>query len=241
MANHTRTRTSQPLAPQARGLLASWALLLLVAGAGACGGGGGGGGGGSSSGGTGVRVLPAAIDAVPVDVISSAESAVVVQQARFTSVSAYRSLRSGPQILSLTKAFNTDQVVESFSVDYVSGERYSILLYGDHGTYGIRAALIKDSIPAEIEGAAVRVVNGAMGSSALVATVGAASAGAIKFGEAGEYVAVPSGSVTVSTVRAADGQPASSNVLAVENGRAYTVLVAGEIGYYSKGVVYTDN
>jgi hypothetical protein len=45
----------------------------------------------------------------------------------------------------------------------------------------------------------------------------------------------------VSTSRIADGQPASSNVLVAEQGKAYTVLVAGEIGYYSKGVIYTDN
>lgn len=225
------------------GALALCAALPLLMGALACGGGGGGGGsgGGGSTGGTGVRVLPAAIDSVPVDVISSAESAVVVSQARFTSVSAYRSLRSGPQILSLTKAFNAAQVIDSFKVDYESGVRYSILLFGDHGPYGIHAALIKDEVPATIEGAVVRVVNGVMGSSTVSATIGSAGASTVKFGEAGEYVVVPAGSLTVSTSRTADGQPASSNVLVAEQGKAYTVLVAGEIGYYSKGVIYTDN
>jgi len=34
---------------------------------------------------------------------------------------------------------------------------------------------------------------------------------------------------------------ASTAVVAAQNGKAYTVLVAGELGYYTKAVVFADN
>lgn len=214
--------------------------LLVAALAAACGGGGGGGGGGST-GGTGVRVLHASVDSVPVDVLSSSASAAVVSQAKFAIASGYSSLSSGAQVLSMTKAFNPGQVVDSFSVDYASGERYSMLLYGDHGAFGVRTALIKDAVPADISGSVVRVVDGVTGASALAVSVNGVSAGTVGFGEAGDYIAVPAGQVTVSAVRASDGRVAASSVITAQQGKAYTLLVAGEIGYYSKGVLFTDN
>ena len=41
--------------------------------------------------------------------------------------------------------------------------------------------------------------------------------------------------------RSNDGHVAASSVIDAQDGKAYTVLVAGEIGYYSKGVIFTDN
>lgn len=149
-------------------------FVAFVSGVCACGGGGGGGGGGST-GGTGVRVLHGSIDSVPVDVVSSSSSSVVVSQAMFGLADSYKSLRSGAQILSLTKAFNTSQVVDSFSVDYAAGARYSILLYGDHGAFGVRTALIPDEFPASFDGSLVRVVDGMTGASALTVTASGAA------------------------------------------------------------------
>lgn len=216
-------------------------VMLLVSTASCGGGGGGGGGGGDSSGGTGVRVLAGSIDSVPVDVISSAVSAVVVPQASFASVAAYRSLKSGQQILTLTKAFNASQVIDSFNVTYAAGERYSILFYGDHGLLGVHAALIKDEVPQSSSTGFIRVVNGATGASSLTTSISSAQGSAVQYGEAGEYTAVAPGTVTVTTQRSSDGVTASSNQVNVVAGKAYTILVAGEIGYYTKGALFTDN
>jgi hypothetical protein len=215
-------------------------FLAFVSGVCACGGGGGGGGGGST-GGTGVRVLHGSIDSVPVDVVSSSSSSVVVSQAMFGLADSYKSLRPGAQILSLTKAFNTSQVVDSFSVDYAAGARYSILLYGDHGAFGVRTALIPDEFPASFDGSLVRVVDGMTGASALTVTASGAAPFAVSFGEASDYVAVQSGSVTVQAVRSSDLRAAATAVVATQSGKAYTVLVAGELGYYTKAVVFADN
>ena len=185
--------------------------------------------------------MHASVDSVPVDVLSSSASAAVVSQAKFAIASGYSALGSGTQVLSLTKAFNPTQVFDSFSVDYASGERYSILLYGDHRAFGVGAALIKDLVPADISGSAVRVVDGVTGAQALSVTVNGASAGAVGFGEAGEYVMVPAGQVTVAAARSSDGKAAASSVINAQPGKAYTLLAAGEIGYYSKGVLFTDN
>ena len=216
-------------------------LLAAVVGVCACGGGGGGGGGGGSTGGTGVRVLHGSVDSVPVDVVSSSSSSVVVSQAMFGLADSYKSLRSGAQILSLTKAFNTSQVVDSFSVNYAAGDRYSILLYGDHGAFGVRTALIHDEFPASFDGSLVRVVDGMTVASTLTVTASGAAPFAVSFGESSDYVAVPAGSVTVQAVRSSDLRAASTAVVAAQNGKAYTVLVAGELGYYTKAVVFADN
>lgn len=153
----------------------------------------------------------------------------------------YKSLRQGSQTLLLTKAFNTSQVVTSFTVDYAQGARYSILLYGDHGAFGVRTALISDEVPASFEGSLLRVVDGMTGAAALSVTATGAEQFSVAFGEASDYVAVPSGSVTVNALRTSDLRSAGTAVIAAESGKAYTVLIAGELGYYTKAVVFTDN
>lgn len=214
--------------------------VAVASGVCACGGGGGNGGGGAT-GGTGVRVLHASIDSVPVDVISSSSSSVVVSQAMFGASDDYQSLRQGSQILSLTKAFNLSQVIGSFRVDYVEGARHSILLYGDHGAFGVRTALLSDDFPASFSGSLLRVVDGVTGAASLTVSASGATQLLVGFGEASDYVAVPSGAVTVQAVRSTDQRPAATAVIAAQSGKAYTVLVAGELGYYTKAVVLIDN
>ncbi|MEY4700267.1 MAG: hypothetical protein RL326_454 [Pseudomonadota bacterium] len=206
--------------------------------------GGGGGGGGSGDGGSdsadGVRVLHGSIDAAPVDVISSTASSAVVSQATFAGAKGYRSLRSGDQVLSLTRALNSGDVLASFNASIEKGGRYSILLYGDGDTFGLRSRLIIDEVPNDIAGAAVRVVNGVTGAAAISVSISGGGSEQVGFGQNSGYIQTSAGEVTITTSRAADGQRVSSVTRVLQSGRAYTVLVAGEVGYYVKSVLFTD-
>lgn len=206
--------------------------------------GGGGGGGGSGDGGSdsadGVRVLHGSIDAAPVDVISSTASSAVVSQATFAGAKGYRSLRSGDQVLSLTRALNSGDVLASFNASIEKGGRYSILLYGDGDTFGLRTRLIIDEVPNDIAGAAVRVVNGVTGAAAISVSISGGGSEQVGFGQNSGYIQTSAGEVTITTSRAADGQRVSSVTRVLQSGRAYTVLVAGEVGYYVKSVLFTD-
>ena len=218
-----------------------YSLIILASMLTACGGGGG--GGGSSAGGevgTGIRVLHAAIDVVPVDVISTAKEGVIVSQAVFAASSSYRSLPSGTQVLSLTTAFNSTQVIATFNLDVSSDSRQSIVLYGDNQSRGTETKLLNDQLPESFTGGLIRVVNGATGASALSVSTPTDSL-TVDFGASSQYVNATPGVVQVVSRVALDGSTVTTNALTVEEGRAYTVLIAGEVGYYAKGVVFSDN
>lgn len=205
-----------------------------------------GGGGGSSSGGEGgsdaygVRVLHAAIDGSPVDVRSSLRAEPVLLQAVFAGTKGYRSIPRGEQTLALTRPFSSSDVIASFNTSVGSGDRYSILLYGDNLTFGLRARLIADDVPASITGSAVRVVNGVTGASALVVAVGSGQVTQVGFGENSGYIQTASGSVHISASRSADGSAVVSTNRTLEEGRAYTILIAGQIGYYVRSNMFVD-
>lgn len=215
-------------------------LIALMLGFSACGGGGGGGAGGGdddgSSSSSGVRVLHAAIDGSPMDVLSSDSSSVVVDGAVFAGTKGYKELPDGAQIISLTRTSTPSRVIGSF--DVTGGGSYSILLYGSNQTTGLKAALLTDTVPDLGGGAGVRVVNGALGSSQLSVSVGGASA-LVAFGEASEYLNVPVGATTMIARGSANGTIGSLSFTA-EAGRAYTLLVAGEVGYYVTTRSFTD-
>lgn len=218
-----------------------YSLIILASMLTACGGGGG--GGGSSAGGevgTGIRVLHAAIDVVPVDVISTAAQGVIVSQAVFAASSSYRSLPSGTQVLSLTTAFNSTQVIATFNLDVSSDSRQSIVLYGDNQSRGTETKLLNDQLPESFTGGLIRIVNGATGAAALSVSTPTDSL-TVDFGASSQYVNATPGVVQVVSRVALDGAIVTTNALTVEEGRAYTVLIAGEVGYYAKGVVFSDN
>jgi hypothetical protein len=207
----------------------------------ACGGGGGGGGGnpeGDSS--YGVRVLHAAIDGAPVDISSSAATAPLLSQQVFAGTKGYRALPEGTQRLSLTRTGTPSDVYSSFAVNAASDERYTVLLYGDVATFGLRTRLLKDKVPTTGGGAWIRVVNGVTQAADLTVTVGSSPAQVIPFGGDTGYVSASPGALYVSASRTTDGYPVQSGALTLEEGKAYTFLLAGEIGYYVKSVLFTD-
>ena len=221
-----------------RGLGVICALALFSA----CGGGGGGGGGGSPEGDSpyGVRVLHAAIDGAPVDISSSASSSPLLSQQVFAGEKGYRSLPDGSQTLSLTRSRNPSAVLSTFAVDATSEDRYTVLLYGDVVTFGLRSRLLKDEVPTTRGSSWVRVINGVTQAADVTVTVGASAAQSIPFGGDTGYIAAGPGPINVSASRTTDGYPLQSGAITVEAGKAYTLLLAGEIGYYVKGVLFTD-
>lgn len=221
------------------------AVLALTVGLAACGGGGGGGGSSSGGGGSdsssGVRVLHAAIDGLPVDVISSARGAAVTSKVYFADQKGYRSLSSGAQSLSLVSSLNTGDVVASFDVSSSGDDAYSILMYGSLNGSGLRVRLIEDAVPEDFSGALVRFVHGVAGASSIIVNaVGGEGPQQVSLGSVSDYIAVAPGSVRLTASRGADSQRLMSITEDLEEGRAYTVLVAGEAGYYTKGVLFRD-
>ena len=228
----------------ARILLLSMTSLLV-----ACGGGGGGSSsGGSGSGGigsdsnSGVRVLHGAIDGSPVDLISSLSGGPLETKIHFADSKGYRSIPDGAQSVSITRALNPDTVFGSFSLISSGSDAYSILLYGDSTTFGVRAKLIEDVIPTNFSGAVIRFVNGTTGASSLSVNVSTWSGGAksVQFGAASEYIEAQPGLARITANRASDGRAAVALDYILSARRAYTVLIAGEVGYYTKGVVFVD-
>jgi hypothetical protein len=88
------------------------------------------------------------------------------------------------------------------------------------------------------------VVDGVTGAAVLVVSLSSAAGGEdveVAFGQASEYVSVSPGAVTMRAVRAADGRTVSSRSVTLEPGKAYTYLVAGEVDYFVKGLLLSDN
>lgn len=69
---------------------------------------------------------------------------------------------------------------------------------------------------------------------------GSAGAQQVTLGEASDYMMVAAGDVRLTANSAAGGGAVLSMTESLEQRGAYTVLVAGEAGYYTKGVVFRD-
>lgn len=218
-----------------------WCGLLVVGSLGGCGGGGGGsdgvgGGGGSAQ--TGVRVLHAAVDAPPVEIVVGGEAA-VVQMSRFAEAVGYGGLSTGAQVVSLRRAGDVARTVGAFPVTVARSERRSVLLFGEEET-GLQTALLIDE-PGEIpaDKAVVRVVNGIASARAVAVTLGGAEAALdLDIGASSLYMPVSPGATTI-TVRDSN-RPIFAGARALEAGRAYTLLLAGERGYFVTATLLSD-
>jgi len=211
-------------------------LLTVVAG---CGGGGGGG----MSNETGIRILHAAIDASPVDIILAGAPGVVIQRGAFGLASEYAGLDSGPQTIQLTLAKNPTVKIASFVKTVAESQRFSLLLFGDNANLGLRTHLIDDSIPDNSgSGALIRVIDAVTGAASVnvSVTAGARQTFSVDFGNASPYTRVTSGAVHISVLRAVDSRSVASADVFLAEGRAYTFLIAGEQEYFVKSHLLLD-
>jgi hypothetical protein len=216
--------------------------LLCVTHVSACGGGGGGGGGGGEGSSTGVRVLHGAIDAVPVEVVTTGAAPAVVTKGVFGLPSQYARVSGGQQILNLSRATSPGSVISSFNTVIDERKRYSILLYGDNGQFGLRSKIVEDAVPETSSGAPLfRVAAAATGAATVRVSVGTSgTAFVVPFGEFSSYLEVSPGLNRIVARRAVDGASLVNLSVELQPGSVYTLLVAGETDYFVKGVVLTD-
>lgn len=210
-----------------------------------CGGGGGGGGGTSggddvSSDGSGVRVLHASVDGYPVDVTSSLKSEPVSKGTYFARVVGYKKLPAGDQSISVTRTLSPASIVRSFPIAVAPDATYSLIVYGAVLEGGPRVRLLTDAPPDAPDRSYVRVVNGISGTAEIGVSVAGSSVGgsSVSLGDATGYVPVAPGPVRVSATSGASVVSTAS--FTAEPASAYTVLLAGEAGYYVTSRVYSD-
>lgn len=219
------------------------ALLILFLSA--CSGGGGGGSGGSRGSSqrpsTGFRVLHANIDLAPLDVYRAGDTS-MLGSVSFAGSSGYFSSGGQDQAVTLTTAHVPSELVASIVVPLAPGAVKSVLVYGDAGAFGLKTAVIDDVLPQRDQSSAlIRVVHGAVGASSVSAEAGTAViTGNTSFGSASNYASVPAGAVTVTARRNADGSIIFSSTPTLEAGKAYTLLLSGDVGYLASGSLLSD-
>lgn len=222
-----------------------FALSISVsAGLTACGGGGGGGSSTSGTGrsaSTGIRILHAAIDASPVDIYTS-NSVTAIQTGRFALDSVYAGLKTGEQILTLTKAKDPTQSIAALPVTVEKSQHYSLLLYGNNESLGLSTNLYLDAPGKPSKGSALlRIVHGLVGAAGITSVVDAAEvSSSLPFGSASDYVEVAAGDHNIFVRRASDSTLVSSGVQSLASGGAYTLLVTGEVGFRVFARLYAD-
>lgn len=207
----------------------------------ACGGGGGGGGGGSSAR-TGVRILHGAIDVTPLDLYSTVVDG-LVQTTKFASNNFYAGLPEGDQVLTATRALTPQAPAFSLPISVAKNQRQSLLVYGNTESLGVRQNILNDD-PGEVPtgSAAVRVVHALNGAAAINATfAGQEITASTPFGSASAYVYLPPGIANLSVTRDSDKAVVFSGPHTVEDRKAYTFLITGEVNYLVVAPQYLDN
>jgi hypothetical protein len=198
-------------------------LIGLISLAVGCGGGGGGGGGA----GNGVRVLNGAIDAYPIDIVSSATS---VATARFSFASNRVAWPGDNENVLIARTGTVDQPIFSIGDDGI--KRKSVLIYGNRLSVGLRKAEFDDDFGKIPSGqSAIRVVHSLIGASSIAATLGGSDFGKIGFGGASTYQYIDAGTYPLKVKRVADALTVFSGSKAFQAGRAYTLMITGEAGY----------
>ena len=215
--------------------------LLLLSQLIACGGGGGG-SGGTSRPSTGVRLLHAGIDLSPLEVVPDGDLSISSGVTKFGDASTYLPVDAGTHAISLRRA-NTSEIIEQLGIELKKNELSTIIIAGSRAqTNGVHVQANLGSPPELDSGtAAVRIAHGAFGAATVNAMVNSiALVQPIGFTGVSDYQVVPAGSAVVSVTRSVDGASVYAGTFSAQARSAYTVFVAGEIGYYVKTSVITD-
>lgn len=228
-------------------------IIVLIATLTACSGGGGGGGGSSNSSSRnakyGLRVLHAALDAAPLNVYSSLKPGQSLATVRFGLDSFYLGLPTGDQILSLFKGDNASAELLTQAVSINKDLKQTLLYYGNNAGLGIHSALLTDQVPMLEQGlSALRFIHACAGAQSLRFgvndTVSAAfnELGAdLQYGSASQYFNITSGILQLRAFRQADSKEIVSSAKALESGKAYTIVIMGQVDYLVLAQDYLDN
>lgn len=207
-------------------------LLSLSVSLSAC---GGGGGGGNARVRTGVRVLHAAPEVSPVDLIQGAGTgAAVLQTARFSDPSPYLPLSPGQTDFSVTISRRPGDLLGQFSVNVAKGEKRSLLVVGgtDSLPLEVREIVTTDLEP-ETNQAAISVIHGAIGAAAIRVLIDGQDSGVeVAYGQGSAPFLIPPGQHSFTVRRTADGATIGNYSLLIEAKSQYSLLVAGEVDYF---------
>ena len=203
-----------------------------------CGGGGGGGGTSTSVPNTGIRIYHGAIDLEPVS-LRFTEDQSEFQRVRFMGDLPYFSLSSGDNAFSLVRFSSLSFPVSSHAVSIEDRSKLALTVCGNTTWLGIQTNLINDAIPDDIgnDQVAVRVINCVAGTSQITASYGgqAITAGT-PFNSSSGYKLLSVSEDTSLIIGSL-----FSSFVNLEPGKAQTVFVGGETGFFIKADVYLDS
>ncbi len=205
-------------------------FLFAVLGALSACSGGGGGGGDEAAGTRGVRVLHGAIEATPVDLI--VDAATSAHTIKYGEAGGYYELGEGQHLFQLSESKGTPGTLFSRSVTNSGGQKFTLLFYGDRGTFGLRTTLLTESAPEVASGTGlIRVIDGAVGAASLTLSIGGVSTVA-NFGGASTYQDLAPAIYPYIIRRTSDGAVVAQGSVLIEEGKAYSIFIGGEVGYF---------
>ncbi len=213
------------------------AILISLA----CSGCSGGGSGSGDAGRTAVRIIHAAIDTAPLDLYSSEEIG-LIGTSKFGAQAKFFNVNRGNQVFSLTVS-QTSRTVFSVPLTVIDKQRQTILAYGNRDNLGLRVNTLIDD-PGEVSGdqSALRVVHALVGAAQIdCQMVGAIVCGDLEFGNAAIYSKIAAGDGRITIKRSADKKVVFDADLSFEGGKAYSLIIMGEVDYFVRAPLLQDN
>lgn len=222
-------------------------LLIILALISSCGGGGGDdGGGGASSGGSsaqeaaegviGARVLNGAIDAAPIDLVSSVDG--FTQTAMFAETNGFIDISSGLHLFDVSTTRSGASPLLTTGLLQEGNGKHTFILHGDRTEFGLRVNLVSEQLPEVPSGQSlVRVIHGVTGASQLSVN----SAAIANFGNVSSYIPITPGQNTILITRAVDQVVFDLVPLDAQEGKAYSIFVAGEFGFFLTSRILVEN
>ena len=219
-------------------LLALTSIFIL-----GCSGGGGGDEGGSSKGNarTGVRVLHTSMDLPPVSLSTTGKVGQTIFTTKFAEGTGFFELPEGDQTISV-QSVDGGSGPFNFSVTVNDRDRLQVIVYGTREVFGVNATLLEAKNVDVPDGmSAIRVVHGVTGASNVRGSVGTEGLSEnVSLGSASKYLFVPAGDNLVKVLRAADSRILANQQARLEEGKAYTFVLSGEVDYLVVGALLED-
>ncbi|MCO6430585.1 MAG: DUF4397 domain-containing protein [Deltaproteobacteria bacterium] len=217
-------------------LLASGLLTLA-----SCGGGGGGSGGSTArSARTGVRLLHGVLDIAPIELVDG--SGAVKQVVKFADAPLYIDSATGPQNFEVLARERGPLFFSPIEVE--RNRHYTILTYGNLSSLGIGSAIFEDAAadqPLESGTANLRILHSLVGAASVEVSLGSGNIAPTSFGRASDYLSLPAGPVSAAILRSADQRVLATLSLILEEGRAYSIFLTGDLNYLTVARLLTDN
>ena len=184
----------------------------------------------------GFRVLNGAIDAAPVDLVSSIDN--LVQNSIFAQPQGYSQVSSGLHQVSISTSNSPSGPIFSTVLSHESELKQSIILHGDRSNFGLRFFVLTELLPEVPSGRSlVRIIHAATGANQL--SLNAATVA--DFGRASDYMEIGPGQNVLTINRVVDSVLFDTVTLNAESGRAYSIFVAGEFGFFVTSRVLEEN